>query len=217
MRSVVLLQDEVGCVAGSIPTNQHRNLLVGQPRLGGFAATFARCSWHGFLLALEGFKEKGFICFRYAHQTGGLATVGFHKKAMPPAKCSVAMHVAGLGAFAHALALFHLLCVVQPFVFHAQSRQGCSRQGIEGRLASRTAVALQSGCTAPVSDFVVSTLGTHCSSQCTALNQSVDRLYVFNLAEALCQKFPLMWCQLVNFCRQRLEVLFIHGSTYLID
>lgn len=66
-------------------------------------------------------------------------------------------------------------------------------------------------------NFGMPTLGTHRRGQYSAFNQSVNRLSVFNLAEALCQNFALMWCQFVNFCRQRLEVFFLHGSTYLID
>ncbi len=135
MKSVVL--------PARITTNQHRNLFIGQAALGGLAATFARRSWHCLLPALERFKEKGFICFSDAHQAGGLAAVGLHKKSMAPAKGGVAMHVTGLGAFTHALPLLHLPRVVQPLVFVAQSRQRCSCQCIECGLAGRAAVSIR--------------------------------------------------------------------------
>ena len=127
------------------------------------------------------------------------------------------MHLTGLGAFAHALPLLHLLCVLQPLVFLAQPGQRRARQRIEGALAGRTAVALQPRGAAPAGNLVVPALGAQGGDLYPAFYQGIDRLQVFDLAQALSQQFSLVGCQLVNLRSQCLKFFSFHRRTYVVD
>ena len=144
VRSIGLLENEVGRASGTITANQHRNLFVGQAAFRGLAATLAGSARHTLLLALERFKEKRLVRFGNADQAQGLLLIGQRQKTMAPAERRVAMHLTNFGASANALSFGHLLRVVQPLVLVTQSGQRRSRQCVEGGLARRASVTLQS-------------------------------------------------------------------------
>ena len=61
------LKNEVGGVSGTVTTNPHRNLFVGQASFRCFAAPLAGRTHPALLLALERFKKEGLVRFGNTH------------------------------------------------------------------------------------------------------------------------------------------------------
>lgn len=138
---------------------------------------------HALFLALERFKEEGFISLSNADQTLSLLRIGQRKKTMTPEKRGVAMYFANFRAIAHTGPIGHLLRIFQPLILVAQPGQRCAGQGIEGGATGRAAVTLQSRCRAPARNVIMTALGTQRLALHATFNQRTDSLNVLNLID----------------------------------
>ena len=217
VRLIRFLKNEVGGASGTVTADQHRNLFVGQASFRRFPAALAWCTFHAFLLPLERFKEECLVRFGNTDQVCRLLLIGQRKKTMTPAEGGVAVHVAGLGAFANALPFGHLLRVRQPFVLVPQPGQRRPRQGIEGGLAGRAPIALQARRRPPARDLVMTAFRARWRQQYATLNHGLNRLYVSDFSQTLRQQRPLVGRQPIQFFGQRLKFFRFHRKTYLTD
>ena len=65
---VRLLQHKVGSIAGTVTTNQHRDLFRRQTTLRGFAATFMGLAYHAVLFTLRTTQKSRFHRLRQCQQ-----------------------------------------------------------------------------------------------------------------------------------------------------
>ena len=135
-------QDEVGSCAGTIPTDQHRNLFFGSAALGGLSAPLARCAGEP-ALPLVRLQEECLIGFRDTHQNVCLQAFRQRKEAMAPAERRLLGDVQARGSLVERQPITQGGRLFEPLALHPQSRQRRAGQRVESLRAVSALESLQ--------------------------------------------------------------------------